>query len=345
MRFLFITNTSRTDRPYLDPAVRYRCYNVASDLENLGHFADVLPLSGLRMEMINNYDVIIFHKPPYNNTVEAAVDLARKRGVRVIADYDDLIFDEKNAFYSSLYLTGRASKKIVLDIFRRNHTALQMFDEVIASTVPLADEIKTSNSRAEVYVVHNGLNETWIQSSFKKYSNPSIPGQISYFCGTKSHDHDFELIEDVLSDFLIENKKATLNIVGPLTFREEIFPKGQIRKTRAVAYEELPKLIMQSWINIAPLADNLFNRCKSGLKYFEAAAFGVPTIASPFPDMVRFSDSGIRLAANRDEWKDSLGALFEEGDRRLIELNEMEYVKKNCMSLTQSKRFLEIISR
>lgn len=344
MRFLFVSNTSRTNRPYLDPAVRYRCYNVANDLENLGHLVDVLSLPGLRMEMIDNYDVIVFHKPPHNNTVEAAVDLATKRGIKVFADYDDLIFDKKNALHSSLYMTGRASQKIVLDIFRRNHEALMMFDKVIASTLPLANEIKISNPKAEVHVVHNGVNEAWLQSSLERYKTPSIPGQIAYFCGTKSHDHDFELIEDVLSEFLNENEKATLHVVGPLEFNAEKFPKSRVRKTRAVPYEELPRLIMQGWINIAPLADNIFNRCKSGLKYFEAAAFGVPTIASPIPDMQRFSGSGIRLASSQEEWKESLSYYFEGVNRSLIESTEKDYVKRNCMSLSQSKRFLEIVS-
>ncbi|MEI2421731.1 hypothetical protein V6O07_15755, partial [Arthrospira platensis SPKY2] len=43
-------------------------------------------------------------------------------------------------------------------------------------------------------------------------------------------------------------------------------------------------------IFIAPLEDNLFNRCKSGLKFLEYSALGVPGVYShlePYQDLVQ----------------------------------------------------------
>lgn len=336
MRILFITNTSRVERPYLDPAVRYRCYNFAYDLRNIGSTADVVAMPHFTLEMVRNYDIFIFHKPPLHINVEAAVALIEKQGKIAVADYDDLIFDPENALSSSLYLTGRATKKIVMDIFKRNLQALKLFKFVTVSTGPLAEQVLISHPGAIVKVIHNGLNAAWVEASRMRFSHRPVPGMISYFCGTKSHDHDFAIVEEVLAELLHQDANLTLHVVGPLQFDRSRFPRSRLRITSAVPYEDLAGLIMQSWVNIAPLENNLFNRCKSGLKYFEAAAFGVPTVASPIPDMLRFADGGIALAESADEWRDALREMVDSERRRTLSSHGRRYAMLKCLSKTQT---------
>lgn len=345
MKFLFISNTSRIQRPYMDPAVRYRCYNPAYDLEKIGHSADVVAFANFKIDMLDNYDVLVFHKPPMNYIVEATVELVRKRGKIAIADYDDLIFDKKNALESSLYLTGRASKKSVIDIFKRNHKALCFFSHVTVSTVALAEQVRLSHPGVTVGVIHNGLNRPWVEASRLRFRKRPVPGQISYFCGTKSHDHDFQLVEDVLAEFLAEKPNASLHIVGPLEFNRSKFSEKQLRTTKAVPYEALSPLIMQSWISIAPLEDNVFNRCKSGIKFFEAGAYGVPTIASPIPDMQRFSQSDIVLAETSAQWRDGLMGFMDEENRCKSSENVKRYSLEECHSSIQTDAFLQFLEQ
>jgi len=345
MKFLFISNTRRDQRPYLDPATRYRCYNPASDLERMGHVADVVPLAHFNIDQIGRYDALIFHKPSMISVVEGAVALAEKRGIPVIADYDDLIFDDRNALDSSLYLTRRASKKIVLDIFRRNHKALKYFRYVTTSTTALAEQAQISHPKCTVQVVHNGLNKAWVDAAKLRNTVHPIPGSISYFCGTKSHDHDFRIVEDILAEFLKANHLARLHIIGPLEFNKEKFPKNRLDLTAAVPYEDLPRLIMKSWINIAPLEDNVFNRCKSGLKFFEAAAFGIPSIASPIPDMQRFVGSNIELPETPIEWSASIHKLFDNHNRNNAAKQDQNYAMRNCNSASQTKILLDFINQ
>jgi hypothetical protein len=345
MKILYVAHTRQMARPYLDPASRYRCYNPAHDLQRLGHTADVVPFSRFNLDHVDLYDVLVFHKPPLQNIVEAAVSLARARGKLAIADYDDLIFDPRNALESSLYLTGRASKKIVLDIFKRNHEALQLFSEVCVSTGALAEQVQLSNPNAQVGVVHNGLNRAWAAAALLQFRQKTIPGRISYFCGTKSHDHDFALVEDVLAEFVHKHPGCHLQVVGPLEFNRDKFPARQLLTTPAVPYEQLPGLIMQGWINIAPLGDNVFNRCKSGLKFFEAAVFGVPTIASPIPDMQRFSDSNIVLARTDADWTGGLERLIDPEVRQQVALADRRYALEKCVSTPQTQTFLGLLAQ
>jgi glycosyltransferase involved in cell wall biosynthesis len=345
IKVLFISNTARVDQPYLDPAVRYRCFNPAFDLTKLGHTADVIAFSQFNLGMIDNYDLFVFHKPPKHNTLEAAIDLIVKRGKQTFADYDDLIFDQRNALSSSLYLTGRASKKIVLDIFAKNHYALSLFSHVTTSTTALAQQVKISNPKAKVTVIHNGLNQDWIDYATRKYASSYVDGLISYFCGTKSHDHDFKIIESTLAHALHSNPNLTLRIVGPLTFDTAKFPLRQLMLVKAVPYEVLPHYIMQSYINIAPLEDNTFNKSKSGLKFFEAGIFGVPSIASPIPDIARFKDSGIELPKKDADWEPALGRMLSMSadEHRLLRKSTAEYTETHCLSTPQTNKILSLI--
>ncbi len=329
----------------MDPAVRYRCYNPAYDLERMGHSADIVAFAQFKIDMLDHYDVLVFHKPPMNNVVEATLELVNKRGKIAIADYDDLIFDKNNALESSLYLTGRASQKSVIDIFKRNHQALCFFRYVTVSTTALAEQVSLSHPGATVGVVHNGLNRPWVEASRLRFRRRPVVGQISYFCGTKSHDHDFQLVEDVLAEFLTEKPHISLHVVGPLEFNRSKFPAKQLRTTKAVPYEALSPLIMQSWISIAPLGDNVFNRCKSGLKFFEAGAYGVPTIASPIPDMQRFSKSDIILAETPAQWRDGLTHFMDEKNHCQASENVQHYSLEKCQSSIQTEIFLQFIEQ
>ena len=55
---------------------------------------------------------------------------------------------------------------------------------------------------------------------------------------------------------------------------------NQIIKRNFTNWRELPELISNVDINIAPLKDNIFNEAKSENKWIEASLVKVPTIAS-----------------------------------------------------------------
>ena len=75
-------------------------------------------------------------------------------------------------------------------------------------------------------------------------------------------------------------------------------------------------------VSLAPLRRDRFSDAKSEVKYLEAAAVGVPTIASASPAFevaIRPGENGL-LAATRAEWDAALRALVRDGGlrRRLI---------------------------
>ncbi|HFM0099432.1 TPA: glycosyltransferase, partial [Escherichia coli] len=86
---------------------------------------------------------------------------------------------------------------------------------------------------------------------------------------------------------------------------------------------------------IAPLENNLFNSCKSGLKFFEAGILNVPSIVSPIPDMCRFSESGLLMPKNPDEWTDSFHLMMNESTRQSLSKKAYQFSIDNCMARNQ----------
>ncbi|EGO6606623.1 glycosyltransferase [Escherichia coli] len=335
MKVLYVTNSARRERPYLDAAVRYRCYNFAEVLRADRNLVNVIHLGDLKMDYISYFDVIVFHKPPFTKNLQAAIAFGEKLKKIIIADYDDLIFDEKNALFSSLYLNGRATEKEAISIFNRNHKALNLFNKITVSTYPLRDEVLHSNPDANVKVIHNGLSQIWVDRAREDILSNPVPGLIGYFSGTSSHNHDWQMVEDLLAEFLNKEKKAKLRVVGPLHINKDKFDQSKLEIIKAVDYEKLPNLINSCWVNIAPLENNLFNSCKSGLKFFEAGILNVPSIVSPIPDMCRFSESGLLMPKNPDEWTDSLHLMMNESTRQSLSKKAYQFSIDNCMARNQ----------
>ena len=348
MKILYVSNTGRVDRPYLDPSVRYRCYNNAEELVRLGFLVDVVSFQKFTLKMTENYDLYIFHRPPYNEKLFSALEILEKRNVSFFADYDDLIFNDKYALVSPIYKQGRVEKDECINIFTRNYKSLLLFNNVLTSTEFLATKVRESNPNASTYVLPNGLSTnvlTQIKLNHHKYLKPKqVRKTISYLSGTASHNKDFAEIESALAE--LTNKysdKVNLIIVGPLDFDKSKFK--QVKHKKYVEYERLFEFISKTDINIAPLEINDFTNCKSGLKFFESAILKVPSIVSPIADMLRFEDSkGISYATTPSEWFSKLEEIILDDELYQLKAeNSFKYAIENCTVKKEIKPFLKYI--
>jgi glycosyltransferase involved in cell wall biosynthesis len=101
----------------------------------------------------------------------------------------------------------------------------------------------------------------------------------------------------------------------------------------------LQRVIGSTEINIAPLQDNAFTNCKSELKYFEAAAVGTITIASPTYTFARAIDHGENgYLANSYEWFDQLQEVIEAIDQlECLSSRARDYVREKYCWFNQWK--------
>jgi hypothetical protein len=108
---------------------------------------------------------------------------------------------------------------------------------------------------AKVAVVPNGLSEAWVRQGRALYDafQPGEPLTIRYFAGSPSHDEDFAIVAGPIRRFLIDHPEVRLELVGSIRADLAAFPEGRAAVVPSVPYETLPRLIANSWVNIAPL--------------------------------------------------------------------------------------------
>lgn len=317
-KILFVSTTGRLKRPYFDPSVRYRCFNIAEELSKKGHYVKVATSDSFINEDLSNFDIYVFHRPPYGAKFIKKIDELNKSGKKLVADFDDLTFDVENALNSSAYVSGMVSEAEALNIFSRNAAALSVFTNFTVSTVSLAKRLLELSPKANVEVVHNSLTEKFKSICQQIHNNEKlerVSGRVGYFSGTKSHDKDIEYISDALINVIGESSSRELFFVGPVSVPSAVKECCSVVRNSLVGYHEMIKLLFTCEVVIAPLEATFFNNCKSSLKYFESAYAGCNVVASPVSDYLRFESKNLYLASNISEWEQSL-------ERALVEYKE-----------------------
>jgi len=312
--------------------------NLASGLKNkgvlnfIGHFKD--------FSTNKNTQYILLHRPVYSLSLEFFIRRMRRKGVKIIADVDDLIIHPDFSEYSPAVVNNILSKKKVSQRFLKNYKALRLCDHIICSTEQLSIHLNEYFNNMPITVLHNCVFHTWD----KKISSTSPNKKISYFSGTNSHDRDFNLIKEPLEAFLKETPSAHLDIVGPLKISLDV-SESQLTIINKVPFNEYENLVRRSSINLAPLENSVFNQCKSALKAIEAGAFGIPTIFSPNGDADRFSGSSVLIAKTSEDWYKHLKSLSDDTNNAFDHsLCYEDTVKKADVSQMTDKFFSDVIN-
>ena len=177
----------------------------------------------------------------------------------------------------------------------------------------------------KVFVVRNRLSKRDIADADIALQNVKKDNQfvrIAYFSGTPSHNKDFATITGALSIVMDRYPKVRLVLAGPLDPQDALARRFEDRIDR-VPFASRPehfKNIAAVHINLAPLEiGNPFCESKSELKWFEAGAVGVPTVAAstePFREAIIDGVDGF-VASTEEEWVAKLGILVEDEAFRL----------------------------
>jgi len=315
---------------------RYRVFNMVQALANdpsgavrasWFHLGDIQRMD----QVVDRVDVLVFCRTRYSPAIGRMVMRARNRGVRVVFDVDDLVF---NIDYVELIL-GALDQDVEFEVIlndwfsylSRQGALLRLCDQVITTNEFLGRRAREFAPHVSIGIVPNFLNRQQQHLSTQLFERKKAdqfksraPYHIGYFSGTPTHRRDFAVISAALSRLLDENHDLRLVIVGFLE------PDGDLRRHAERIdqyplqdYLNLQRLIAQTEINVAPLLDNTFTNCKSELKYFEAAIVGTITIATPTYTFSRAIDDGrTGFLANSHEWESKLWhalALLRDRDR------------------------------
>lgn len=303
--------------PHPDPLTfRYRGYNMTQVLNKLpdyqGHFFFENELTEL-MNLSSKIDTLIFIRVGWLPEAEELVTKLKAKGKKIGYDFDDWVFDissvpllvkqiaaPRDAYGYYFYYVGTL------------YNLAKHADYFICTNSYLAEQIEKF-FKQKCFVIPNFQNDeqiAYIKAIDKEVARRNLASSgpadftIGYFSGTKTHDRDFQLIEDQLIRILAEFPQTKLMILGHLTLSSKFDPySARIIRHGLKNYLELEEYMAACDLNLAPLIINQFTNCKSEIKYTDTAMVYTPTVASPTYCFSQAIDNKVNgLLAKDNEW-------------------------------------------
>ena len=301
-------------------ARRYRGDHRREQLELADVRTDICYRSDVELApLADRYRCIVLYRVPMDDDVRRLAGLARGR---VVADFDDLVFDRAAA--SSIRGLGAFSVEehaSFIAAMEGQRETLQACRLATFSTDPLAEHGAGLVERGAV--VHNVVSETMVEQANAARTSRKHDGdviRIGYLSGTATHDSDFLEAADAVLSTLGSRPDVRFVAAGPLRLDQRFDAFGdRVERVPYQPWQRLPALLATLDVSLAPLErDNPFTECKSCLKFLEASVVGVPTVASARSDFTRVVEHGVNgvLADSPAEWSEALARLVAEPDLR-----------------------------
>lgn len=307
---------------------RYRVYNVAEALSAEGLSIRVMDFSE-RQQIIDkrlSARVLVIFRAPFLDMagVEQLIDYARRDGMRVVFDVDDLVFEPDLVSFihgvKELSQEQQAEYARGVQMYRRMLLACDM---ATVTTEPL--KLAVEKLGKPVAVIPNCLNATQVAlaESLRAGRKANRVARVGYFPGSRTHQRDFAEAEAALLELMRERNDWELLLVGYLDLGPAWSPYlGRVKRKGFQPYLDMLRLLSECDVNIAPLeSGDLFSGAKSELKFFEAGLVATPSICSPTEPFAAVIENGVNgyLAQGRDQWKAALAGLLDSpGLRRRI---------------------------
>lgn len=328
---------------------RYRCLHLREQLQLFGVNCEMRRITDPHlMTLLSQYKLVILHRVAYDQWVEKLIATAREAfHATVVFDVDDLVFQpELDVWMRVLQAMSSNDQVLFREGLQRYQRTLALCDGVLAASDAIAEAARRMGKPAWVH--RNALSLELLALSEQAYAQ-RIPAKgkvvIGYASGTRTHEQDFAEVEPALERILQTYPHTELWILGHL----DLDPRwdrwaGRIKRVPFMPWRELPRALASLDINLAPLEmNNPFCAGKSELKYFEAAAVGVPTVASrwgSFTVAIQPGENGF-LAETPTDWYDALGRLVTDPAlRRAIGERARTNVQLRYTSMTKGQELL-----
>jgi glycosyltransferase involved in cell wall biosynthesis len=297
---------------------RYRVFNPGLTLAanpDCGYSGAWFDHRDLRADdsFIDAADALVICRARYNAGIARMIARARKRGIPIMFDCDDLVFNIDRLHLLVDSLNQDQNQEVVWnDWFAsigRIGATLRLCDGFIATNSYLAERAREYEPRLRTAVMPNYLNREQQELSqalhrAKRDSGWARDGRIhvGYFSGSPTHARDLAVASPAICRLLDSDPRVVLRVVGFLDPDQELSRyQDRIEHYPLQDFLNLQRLIAEVEINIAPLQENTFTNCKSELKFFEAAICGTLTLATPtftFRNSITHGETGLLVPSH-----------------------------------------------
>jgi glycosyltransferase involved in cell wall biosynthesis len=338
-------------------SARYRCEHVAEELSLQGYRTSVTVQDNpFLLSYTEQFSVFVFHRVLYTGQAKSLFIQLKKLQKEIIFETDDLVYDPQYLVHMDYFQHMNTLEKKLYEHGVGGEMLADPYVQVATTTTSfLAEKLRARGK--QVFVVPNKLSgedmkkvDTTLENQSKK-DTQSEKVVVSYFSGTASHNKDFATITEPLLFILERYPHTELALYGPLDLDERFSLFGtRVKKLPFAGREKHFENISQTDINVAPLEiDNPFCESKSELKFFEAGAFGVPTIATATQTFREAIENGVDgfVAATPAEWKDCLEQLVKSATLRktMGEQARKKVLSQYVTTNTKNSLYYQYLSR
>jgi glycosyltransferase involved in cell wall biosynthesis len=252
-------------------------------------------------------DVIVLQRITHRYMVPA-ISLMRAKGIAVVVDMDDDLtcIHPANPAFRALHPAINGNS----DHSWQNTTLACEAATLVTVSTPALLEVYARKSPGRV--LYNCVPQRLLDV-------PHNDSDVIGWAGSvHSHPTDLQVMGAAPAQLLREGHR--FKVAGPISGVHAalgVSTKFEIASTGVVKLEEWPLAVSSLGVAVTPLADTKFNISKSWLKAAEAAACGVPVVASPRAEYTRLHKLGVGwLARTPSEWRTKLQVLASDADQR-----------------------------
>ncbi len=206
---------------------------------------------------------------------------------------------ELDDYLPNLPLKSAHRAQMPKDVLHSLRRAANLVDRVVVSTPTLADAL--AGLHTDIRVVRNRLDPHMWGGLNARARMPADKPRVGW-AGGASHTGDLELIADVVKALAGEVHWVFMGMCP-----ERLRP--HVAEVHAgVDFARYPQALAALGLDLAlaPLEDNLFNRCKSNLRLLEYGACGYPVVASDLPP---YRDGGLPVTLVKNRFRDWITAI------------------------------------
>lgn len=244
---------------------------------------------------------------------------ARRLGLPILYDIDDPLFSiPAYETYGNMAGLGEDRKAAFIRQAPGYLAMMNAADMVSVSTPGLLAHAQQFTTRP-VSLRRNFADQETLSCGARAAEMVNKQGFcVAFASGSEGHEADFAEILEPLTTFFLGGPDRWLLIIGK--FDRSTLPQPLQNRTEMVPfshYKEYLSALARAHCVVTPLADDLFNQCKSAARVIDAMAVSVPQIVSntgDLPTLVEHGHTGL-VACSPQDWRAGLTALAENRTR------------------------------
>ncbi len=281
----------------------------------------------------SDYKIVVLQQPN-SQAWFAEIDRLKSKGIKVLFEVDDYLQGIHKV--ESHDFRGYFDKEMLA----RAEALMRMCDGIICSTEFIA---KRYRKFGPTYLCRNGLDLERYELTLPKRETINIG-----WAGATGHREGIQKWAQAITQVMIENDNVCFVSVGRPFAQNFAQHFGEDRAVSVpfAAIEQYPAAMTMFDIALAPAGKGGFFRGKSDLRWMEAGALGIPTIADPLVYNRIVPEFNGFHADTADECLGILRRLVaDEKLRTTVGSSAQKFIRENCAIEKTAQQWVDVFDQ